>query len=48
MKIEESFRDMKDMLNIDKIMNQKQENMEKMLSEDAIRRCYQWFYYHIP
>ena len=32
MKIEESFRDMKDMLNIDKIMNQKQENMEKMVS----------------
>ena len=32
MKIEESFRDMKDLLNIEKIMNQKQENMEKMLS----------------
>ena len=32
MKIEESFRDMKDLLNINKIMNQKQENMEKMLS----------------
>jgi transposase len=32
MKIEQSFRDMKDLLNIYKIMNQKQENMEKMLS----------------
>jgi transposase len=32
MKIEGSFRDLKDMLNIDKIMNQKQENMEKMVS----------------
>lgn len=32
MKIEESFRDMKDLLNIDKIMNQKQDNMEKMVS----------------
>ena len=32
MKIEESFRDMKSLLNIDKIMNQKQDNMEKMLS----------------
>lgn len=32
MRIEESFRDMKDLLNIDKIMNQKQENMEKMVS----------------
>ena len=32
MKIEESFRDLKDLLSIDKIMNQKQENMEKMAS----------------
>jgi transposase len=32
MKIEESFRDMKDLLNIEKIMNQKRENMEKMVS----------------
>ncbi len=32
MKTEESFRDMKDLLNIDKIMNQKEENMKKMLS----------------
>jgi len=32
MKIKESFRDMKDVLNIEKIMNQTQENMEKMLS----------------
>ena len=32
MKIEESFRDLKDLLSIDKIMNQKQENMEKMTS----------------
>jgi hypothetical protein len=32
MKIEESFKDMKDLLNIEKIMNQKRENMEKMLS----------------
>jgi hypothetical protein len=32
MKIEESFKDMKGLLNIDKIMNQKQDNMEKMLS----------------
>ncbi|HGJ65106.1 TPA: hypothetical protein ENS27_06920 [bacterium] len=31
MKIEESFRDMKSLLNIEKIMNQKRENMEKML-----------------
>jgi len=32
MKIEESFRDMKDVLNISKIMNQKQDKMEKMVS----------------
>ena len=32
MKIEESFRDMKNLLNIDKIMNQKQDNIEKMVS----------------
>lgn len=32
MKIEESFRDLKDLLSIDKIMNQKQDNMEKMAS----------------
>jgi hypothetical protein len=32
MKIEESFKDMKSVLNIEKIMNQKQENMEKMAS----------------
>jgi transposase len=32
MKIEESFRDMKNLLNINKIMNQKQANMEKMIS----------------
>jgi len=32
MKIEESFRDMKSLLSIEKIMNQKQENMEKMAS----------------
>jgi len=32
MKIEESFRDMKDLLNIDKIMNYKRDNMEKMIS----------------
>ena len=32
MKIEESFRDMKNLLNIEKIMNQKRENMENMLS----------------
>lgn len=32
MKIEESFKDMKNLLSIEKIMNQKQENMEKMAS----------------
>ena len=32
MKIEESFCDMKDLLNIDKIMNYKRDNMEKMIS----------------
>ena len=32
MKIDESFRDMKNLLNVDKIMNKKQENMEKMVS----------------
>jgi len=32
MKIEESFKDMKSLLNIEKIMNQKRENMEKMVS----------------
>lgn len=32
MKIDESFRDMKNLLNVDKIMNKKQENMEKILS----------------
>ena len=32
MKIEESFRDIKDLLNIDKIMNYKRDNMEKMIS----------------
>ena len=29
-KIDESFRDMKNLLNLDKIMNKKQDNMEKM------------------
>ena len=32
MKIDESFRDMKDILGIKKIMNKKQENMEKMIA----------------
>jgi len=32
MKIEESFRDLKDILKINKIMNKKQENMEKMVA----------------
>lgn len=32
MKIDESFKDLKDLLSIDKIMNKKQENMEKMTS----------------
>jgi hypothetical protein len=32
MKIEESFKDLKSLLCIDKIMNKKQENMEKMLA----------------
>ena len=32
MKIEESFRDLKDILRINKIMNKKQENMEKMIA----------------
>ena len=31
-KIDESFRDMKSLLNLDKIMNKKQENMEKMVA----------------
>jgi len=39
MKIEESFRDLKDLLNIDKIMNQKQENMEKMVSMVLLSYC---------
>jgi hypothetical protein len=32
MKIDESFRDMKSLLNVDKIMNKKRENMEKMIA----------------
>ncbi len=32
MKIDESFRDMKNLLNIGKIMNKKRENMEKMIA----------------
>jgi len=32
MKIEESFKDLKSLLNMDKVMNKQQENMEKMLS----------------
>jgi hypothetical protein len=32
MKIDESFRDLKSQLNLDKIMNKKQENMEKMIA----------------
>jgi len=31
-KIDESFRDMKNLLNLDKIMNKKQDNMEKMVA----------------
>ena len=31
-KIEESFRDLKSLLNLDRIMNKKRENMEKMVS----------------
>jgi hypothetical protein len=32
MKIEESFRDLKNLLDMDKVMNKRQENMEKMLA----------------
>lgn len=32
MKIEESFKDLKSLLNMDKVMNKRQENMEKMLA----------------
>ena len=32
MKIDESFRDLKSQLSLDKIMNKKQENMEKMIA----------------
>ncbi len=32
MKIDESFRDLKSLLNVDKIMNKKRENMEKMIA----------------
>ncbi len=32
MKIDESFRDLKNLLSLEKIMNKKQENMEKMTS----------------
>ena len=32
MKIEESFRDLKSLLNLDKIMNKKRSNMEKMVA----------------
>ena len=35
-KIDESFRDMKNLLNLDKIMNKKQVNMEKMLALVAL------------
>jgi hypothetical protein len=35
-KIDESFRDMKSLLNLDKIMNKKQENMEKMVALVAL------------
>ena len=31
-KIEESFRDLKNLLNLDKVMNKKQDNMEKMVA----------------
>ena len=32
MKVEESFKDLKSHLNMDKLMNKKQKNMEKMLA----------------
>jgi len=32
MKIEESFRDLRSLLNLDRIMNKKRENMEKMVA----------------
>ena len=35
-KIDESFRDMKNLLNLDKIMNKKQVNMEKMVALVAL------------
>ncbi len=41
MKIDESFKDMKNLLNLDKIMNKKQENMEKMVSM-VLKWCL-WF-----
>jgi transposase len=32
MKIEESFRDLKRLLNLEKVMNKKRENMEKVIA----------------
>jgi len=39
MKIDESFRDLKGLLNIEKIMNKKQENMEKMVALVLLAYC---------
>lgn len=39
MKIEESFRDLKSLLNIDKIMNKKRINMEKMIALVLLAYC---------